>query len=86
MLQPLFSLFQVEVSLAEKNNHIARLIDQLESKTLQIQSLESVLSQSNQERVTERKNFLEQINLSKRVCLSLLQNIENLEKMYLMTF
>ena len=86
MLQPLFSLFQVEVSLAEKNNHIARLNDQLESKTLQIQSLESVLSQSNQERVTERKNFLEQINLSKRVCLSLLQNIENLEKMYLMTF
>ena len=82
----MFSLFQVEVSLAEKNNHIARLNDQLESKTLQIQSLESVLSQSNQERVTERKNFLEQINLSKRVCLSLLQNIENLEKMYLMTF
>ena len=76
----------MEVSLAEKNNHIARLNDQLESKTLQIQSLESVLSQSNQERVTERKNFLEQINLSKRVCLSLLQNIENLEKMYLMTF
>ena len=82
----MFSLFQVEVSLAEKNNHIARLNDQLESKTLQIQSLESVLSQTNQERVTERKNFLEQINLSKRVCLSLLQNIENLEKMYLMTF
>ena len=79
-------LFQVEVSLAEKSNHIARLSEQLESKALQIQSLESALNQTNSDRALERKNFLEQINLSKKVCLGLLQNIENLEKMYLMTF
>ena len=74
------------MSLAEKSNHVARLSEQLESKALQIQSLESALNQTNSDRALERKNFLEQINLSKKVCLGLLQNIENLEKMYLMTF
>ena len=68
------------MSLSEKNNQISRIECELESKSLHIKNLEAEIQRLNMNRVLEKQTFLEQINFSKRICLALMQNFDEMER------
>jgi hypothetical protein len=76
-------LFQVDVTITEKNNQIFVLNTLLEARTLQNSKLESELRNQKLRADQDKQDYLEHISAAKKFCLDMHQKFADLEKQFL---